>query len=84
MGYKRLNVAIEENLLNDVDKLIKAGLYKNRCDIINYALRQIEPLKMLETQRTSKLLKETIEKVESILEKPIHKSLEEKKSGKLG
>lgn len=62
MGYKRVIISLEENLVKDIDALIKAGFYRNRPELITEALLKIEPLKKLAEKRRSetflKLLKD--------------------------
>lgn len=54
MVQKKINITIDENLLKDIDALIKGGFYDNRTEVIEEGLLLIAPLKMLKEKRKAK------------------------------
>ena len=63
MVVKKVMISLDETLLSDVDKLVKAGCYKNRSALVHNALMQIPPLKALAVERFGKLLTEPANKI---------------------
>ena len=74
MGYKRFTVSLEENLLKDMDSLIKAGFYRNRPELITAALFKIDPIKRLSDKRYLVRLSKIAIKTGESLSEVIHAS----------
>jgi Arc/MetJ-type ribon-helix-helix transcriptional regulator len=61
MVVKKVMISLDEAVICDMDKLVKAGCYKNRSSLIQDALMQIPPLKTLADERFHKLVTQVIE-----------------------
>lgn len=60
MAIKKVMVSLDGTLVSDMDKLVKAGCYKNRSALIHDALMQIPPLKTLADGRFNKFLEDAM------------------------
>lgn len=60
MAIKKVMVSLDGTLVSDMDKLVKAGCYKNRSALIHDALMQIAPLKALADNRFEQFYKDAL------------------------
>jgi Arc/MetJ-type ribon-helix-helix transcriptional regulator len=73
----QLNVRTSESLIKEIDKTVKEGLYKNRSEAVNEALRLL--VRQYRVRKADKVMRETAEKLKGYpsLTKAVLESREE-------